>query len=73
MMLTTPGVPADRVAALRRAFDATIKDPDYVAEMSQQHLEIIPLSGEEMQKLVGEVGGVSPAILQKVKAIYPLN
>lgn len=73
MVLTTPGVPADRVRALRRAFDAMIKDPDYVAEMNQQRLEITPLTGEEMQKLVEEVGSVSPAILEKVKAIYPLN
>jgi len=72
-VVAPPGVPQDRITALRRAFDATIKAPDYIAEMKQQHLEIIPLSGEEMQKLVGEVGSVSPAILQKVKAIYPLN
>jgi tripartite-type tricarboxylate transporter receptor subunit TctC len=73
MVLTTPGAPADRVVALRRAFDATIKDPEYVAEMNQQKLEITPLSGEEMQKLVVEVGTVSPEIIEKVKAIYPLN
>jgi tripartite-type tricarboxylate transporter receptor subunit TctC len=73
MTLTTPGVPADRVEALRRAFDATIKDPEYIAEMNTQRLEITALRGEELQKLVEEVGSVSPAILEKVKAIYPLN
>ncbi|MEA2660187.1 MAG: hypothetical protein QOF64_3007 [Candidatus Binatota bacterium] len=73
MTLTAPGVPADRVEALRRAFDATIKDPEYVAEMDKQRLEITPLRGEELQKLIEEVGHVSPAILEKVKAIYPLN
>ena len=73
MVLTTPGVPADRVAALRRAFDATVKDPEYIAELNKQRLESIPLSGEEMQKLVAEVASVPPAILDKVKAICPLN
>jgi len=73
MTLTTPGVPADRVAALRRAFDDTMRDPDYIAEMNAQRLEMTPLSGEEMQKLVEEVGNVPPDILAKVKAIYPLN
>jgi tripartite-type tricarboxylate transporter receptor subunit TctC len=73
MALTTPGVPADRVQALRRAFDATVKDPDYIAEMNAMRLDMTPLSGEEMQKLVEEVGNVPPAILDKVKAIYPLN
>jgi len=73
MTLAPPGVPADRVLALRRAFDATIKDPDYIAEMNKQRLEIVPLNGEELQKIVAEVGTISPAILDKVKAIYPLN
>ena len=73
MTLAPPGVPADRVQALRRAFDATIKDPDYIAEMNKQRLEIVPLNGEELQKIVAEVGTISPAILDKVKAIYPLN
>jgi tripartite-type tricarboxylate transporter receptor subunit TctC len=72
-VLTTPGVPADRVDALRRAFDATVTDPDYIADMSKLQLEVIPLKGEEIQKLAEEVGTVSPAILQKVKAIYPVN
>ncbi len=73
MTLTTPGVPADRVAALRRAFDDTMRDPDYIAEMNAQRLEMTPLSGEEMQKLVEEVGSLPPAILDKVKAMYPHN
>ena len=41
--------------------------------MNKQRLEIIPLTGEELQKIVAEVGTISPAILDKVKAIYPLN
>jgi tripartite-type tricarboxylate transporter receptor subunit TctC len=73
MVLTTPGVPADRVAALRHAFDLTIKDPDYIAEMDKQRLEIIPPPGAELQTIVAEAGSISPAILDKVKAIYPLN
>jgi tripartite-type tricarboxylate transporter receptor subunit TctC len=73
MTLAPPGVPADRVQALRRAFEAAIKDPDYLAEMHKQRLEVIPLPGEELQKIVAEAGAISPAILDKVKAIYPLN
>jgi tripartite-type tricarboxylate transporter receptor subunit TctC len=73
MTLAPPGVPMDRVQALRRAFEATIKDPDYLAEMQKQRLEVIPLPGEELQKVVAEAGAISPAIFDKVKAIYPLN
>lgn len=73
MTLAPPGVPAERVQALRRAFDAAIRDPDYLAEMNKQRLEVIPLPGEELQKIVAEVGSIAPAILDKVRAIYPLN
>ena len=41
--------------------------------MNKQRLEVIPLKGEELQKIVAEVGSIPPAILDKVKAIYPLN
>jgi tripartite-type tricarboxylate transporter receptor subunit TctC len=73
MILSTPDTPADRIAALRRAFDATMKDPAFVAELKKQRVELGPMSGEELQKLVIEVGTVPPAIIDKVKAIYPLN
>src|SRR4029077_13908288 len=57
---TTPNTPADRVAALRRAFDATVKDPEFLAEAARSQLTIGPLAGEELQNLVGEVSGLSP-------------
>lgn len=69
---TTPGAPPDRVAALRRAFDATVKDPEFRAEAERSHLTIGPLAGEELQKLVSEVAGLSPALLEKVKAAYAM-
>jgi len=67
---TTPGVPADRVQALRRAFDATMKDPAFLAEAERTKLTIGPLPGEELQKLVAEVANLSPALLEKVRAAY---
>jgi hypothetical protein len=47
-----PGIPEDRVAALRAAFDATMKDPEYVADIEKQGLELNPVSGEDIQALV---------------------
>jgi tripartite-type tricarboxylate transporter receptor subunit TctC len=73
MILSTPNTPADRITALRRAFDATMQDPAFMAELKSQRVELGPMPGEELQKLVVEVGTVSPAIIDKVKAIYPLN
>ena len=68
-----PGVPADRMAALRRAFDATMKDPEFIAELKSNRIEQGPMVGEELQKLVAELGATSPAMVEKIKAIYPLN
>ena len=47
-----PHVPADRVTALRRAFDATLKDETFLAEAKQQKLEVQPVTGEELQQIV---------------------
>jgi tripartite-type tricarboxylate transporter receptor subunit TctC len=68
-----PGVPVERVTALRRAFDATMQDSAFVAELKAQRVELGPMPGEELQKLVAEVGTVSPDIIDKVRVIYPLN
>ncbi len=73
MVLTAPDVPVERVTALRRAFDATVKDPDYVADMRKQGLELTPMAGEELQDFVEEIGRVPPAVMDRVRAIYPLN
>jgi tripartite-type tricarboxylate transporter receptor subunit TctC len=67
---TTPGVPPDRLAALRRAFDATMKDPEFLAEAERTKLTIGPLAGEELQKLVTEVATLPEALVEKVKAAY---
>jgi tripartite-type tricarboxylate transporter receptor subunit TctC len=67
---TTPNVPKDRVEALRRAFDATMKDPEFLAEAAKTHLTIGPLPGEELQSLVAEVAAIKPGILEKVRAAY---
>ena len=67
---TSPSVPPDRVDTLRRAFDATMKDPEFLAEAQKTQLSVGPLPGEELQKLVADVAAISPAILEKVRAAY---
>ncbi len=67
---TTPGAPADRLAALRRAFDATMKDAEFLADVEKIKLGVSPMTGEELQKLVAEVSNLSPALLDKVRAAY---
>ena len=53
--LAPPGVPADRVAALRKAFMDTMKDKEFLADAEKAQLEITPVSGEDVQKLVQEI------------------
>jgi tripartite-type tricarboxylate transporter receptor subunit TctC len=63
--LAPPNVPQDRVAALRKAFMDTMKDKEFVAEAEKAQLEITPVSGEEIQKLVQDLYNTPPQIAQK--------
>ena len=49
--VTTPGVPPERLAALRQAFMEMMKDPDFLAEAAKTQMDISPSSGEEAQKV----------------------
>ena len=63
-----PNVPEDRVAALRKAFMDTMVDPAFVAEADKAQLEINPVSGEDVEKLVKEVYATPPDVIAKAKA-----
>lgn len=64
-----PGVPADRVTALRRAFDATLKDPGLMAEAKKQGLIISPLTGEQLEARIKALARTTPAIVDKTEAL----
>jgi tripartite-type tricarboxylate transporter receptor subunit TctC len=51
-LATTPGVPADRVAALRRAFDATVRDPEFIAAAAKEKLEVRPQSADKIAEII---------------------
>ncbi|MFN4283174.1 MAG: Bug family tripartite tricarboxylate transporter substrate binding protein [Alphaproteobacteria bacterium] len=68
---TTPGVPAERLTALRKAFDQTLVDPEFVADANKIGAEINPMNGETLQALIGEVMGAPQDIKDKVKAVLP--
>ena len=59
-----PGVPADRIAALRAAFDATMKDPQFLAEAGRLDLEVRPVSGVEVEKLIAEIYASPPDVVK---------
>ena len=52
---TAPGVPPERLALLRRAFNATMSDPVLIAEASKLGMEITPVRGEDVEALVGKM------------------
>lgn len=64
-----PGVPADRLAVLRRAFADTMKDPAFLADAAKRKFEINPVDGEEIQALVEDVYQTPAAVTKKAAAI----
>lgn len=63
--LAPPGVPQDRADALRKAFMDTMNDPDFRAEADKAKMEITPVSGEKLDKLVKEIYAYPPAIAKQ--------
>jgi tripartite-type tricarboxylate transporter receptor subunit TctC len=63
-----PDVPPERLAALRQAFDATLRDPEFLADARQQNLDIDPVSGDELSNVLRKVYGSSPDIIGRAKA-----
>jgi tripartite-type tricarboxylate transporter receptor subunit TctC len=60
-----PGVPADRAAALAAAFDATMKDPDYLADAKKSRIDVNPVSGADIQKLLAELYATPKDVIKK--------
>ena len=65
---TTPGVPPERVAALRRAFDLALKDPEFIKDARTQRAELQPMTGAELEQVVREVIGAPADLRERVKA-----
>jgi len=60
-----PDVPADRVAALRKAFDDTMKDPEFLEETKRGRMEVNPITGAELQALLKEVYATPKDVIAK--------
>ena len=71
-IIAPPEVPTERVALLRRAFDSTMKDPAFLEDTKKQGIDINPLSGEEVQKIVDRTLNTPSATIAHLKqAILP--
>ncbi len=63
-------VPSDRVAMIRQAFDQTMKDKAFLAEMANQQLPVDPVSGEEAQAIVAKLMNVPTVVADEARKIY---
>lgn len=66
---TTPGTPRERVEALRRAFDATMKDPEFIAEAKRTDRELSPSNGEAVQEVVARLIATPKNVVAYAKRI----
>jgi tripartite-type tricarboxylate transporter receptor subunit TctC len=65
-----PDTPADRKAALIKAFDSAMKDPDLLAEANKERMDIDPMTGHEIDELLAQLHATPPDIVAKAaKAI----
>jgi tripartite-type tricarboxylate transporter receptor subunit TctC len=65
-----PGLSAATAMALRRAFDATVVDPEFLAEARQLQADISPTPGKEVQKLVGEIYATPASVVDRAKKFF---
>jgi tripartite-type tricarboxylate transporter receptor subunit TctC len=70
VFIMSKAVPADHLAIIRKAFDETMTDPSFLAEMAKQQLPVHPLTGDQAETIVNELVNVPPAIVAQAKPIY---
>ncbi len=63
-------VPAERVAIIRKAFNETMQDKEFLADMAKQQNPVNPMTGEEAETIVAKMMNAPPAVVAKAKAIY---
>ena len=68
-IFTTPDVPPDRVAALRKAFDTMVHDPVFIEEARREKFDIEPTTGEAMQKIVTEMMAMPKSQSERLRQI----
>ncbi len=65
-----PGLPANKAALIRRAFDATMQDPEFRAEAARMQADVVPSTGEDVQKLVARIYATPRPVIERVKKLF---
>lgn len=68
-IVTAPGVPNERVAALRKAFDTTMNDAQFKADAKKLNMEVSPVSGQMLQQHVAKLMSLPPQVIEKIKLL----
>jgi tripartite-type tricarboxylate transporter receptor subunit TctC len=66
-VIAPPEMPADRLAEMRRAFDATMKDPQLLAEAQKMNIDVHPVSGDEVEKFVARMFDAPPQTVDRIR------
>jgi len=72
-LIAPPDLPPDRVKILRAAFDAMLKDPEFLAEVDKLGVEFLPASGEHMHKLITDSLAAPKDVVERVQSILKAN
>lgn len=64
-----PGTPKERTQILRRAFQDTMKDPEFIAEAKKGNFELTPVAGEELERVVNGFFKADPAVVSKLREL----
>src|SRR5262249_55212902 len=68
-LITTADVPPERLEALRRAFDATMKDPAFLADAEKSKMDISAMTGEESQVIADSIVNTGPDVIARAKVV----
>jgi tripartite-type tricarboxylate transporter receptor subunit TctC len=66
-ILAPPNVPAERVAALRKAFQELVRDPDFIRESDRRNVALEPLAGDELQTMVTQSMNLTPELVERIR------
>jgi tripartite-type tricarboxylate transporter receptor subunit TctC len=68
-LVSTPGIPPERVTILREAFNKMLKDPDFLSEIERRKYELQPVKGEELEAMAKEVIAQPPDVVERMKKL----
>jgi tripartite-type tricarboxylate transporter receptor subunit TctC len=68
-IIAPPGLPAERLKILRDSFDATVVDPEFLAEAEKRRMEVVPMKGAEVEKIIRDMYASAPDLVARAKTL----